>query len=1094
MKIQRKIQEFWNSMFETPSDECGNLLGYSYYAFISYTEKDEKWAEWLQWELEHYCIPTKVRSEYKELPARIRPVFFYKNDLAGAHLSGAIKKELEQSKYLIVVCSQASANKEWVNDEVHIFKEELGRGDKIIPFVVDGEINTDNIEQECLPRPIRNLPREKQLRCIDVRDYGKNKALVNIVSTLLDIRFDILWNRFKREQHQRFAIRCAVFALLTVVLFGCLDYFLHTKYDFFIDIADCYGMPTGIMQINKDEAKGHYRLYRFEKRRGLLRRVVYVDCDGNPQNHTNSELADRPCIQELLYNNGELAVINCKDATNKTLYIMHLSKDKLAADLKDEDENLSANFIYSSTSVDQGKSLFQQTTFLDQFLKTPSKIGRYIYERDDEGYITKKIYARHSADNDIGMDANGISGFEYERDSLHRVTRIRFLDNHYEYKSNNLGVAGKKYEYDIYGNLTVAEYVDKGGNLKYNEHHWAKAIDKYDAKGYCIEERLFGTDGEPCFSAYGYHKMVVSTNGNKESFFFYDIHNNPSYTLPLGEEPGGYSVRTNIRNKKGQIVEMQFMDSQGKPCYNQNHQAIIKVEYDDNGLVTDIRNYDTENRPCSNNNGFFHQKMSYNQKGNLTETCIYNNSERPVQNIIGIHKIQNKYDSSGYRIVESHAYNQENMPMNCYLFNGAAWVKFGYHGSSNWVSDLSFYGVDNEPIETVTGARVSFERDLDGQVRVCKYYNYCNGNYELYSNYNHCAIMEIEYNEMGMMINRCFYDENKNPTLQSGVFQISLSYTKTGQVEKICLYDTLHVLYLGPEGWAMQKFNYKNGVISSNSYYGEGGDDDSIEIMGVFRYQYEIDECGYVLSQSAFNKVMRPTINLQIGAHKVVNIYDENRRNIGRDYYDAVNLKPFVRIRLKLNQRGLQTEQTAYNTQNELVESPLNMGVAKIQSRYDNQDRVIYMCATDKNGEKMNTVDGFAECIFSYDNDIYETVYLDSNRNVVNNNSLNDPFGYMLLYITETGQRLFRKTIKLSYDNEKETVREAYSFDKQNEKIHMAIQLDDWQVQVYDVSNNKQINFYSFEDEYDEYVHIVDSIQNDIEMKYGKPKLYKYVE
>lgn len=95
MNIQREIQKLWNGLFKSSSDNNIKISGYSYYAFIGYTEKDEKWAEWLQWELEHYKIPTKVRNEHKELPVKIKPVFWYKNDLAGAHLSGAIKKELE---------------------------------------------------------------------------------------------------------------------------------------------------------------------------------------------------------------------------------------------------------------------------------------------------------------------------------------------------------------------------------------------------------------------------------------------------------------------------------------------------------------------------------------------------------------------------------------------------------------------------------------------------------------------------------------------------------------------------------------------------------------------------------------------------------------------------------------------------------------------------------------------------------------------------------------------------------------------------------------------------------------------------------------
>ena len=292
-----------------------------------------------------------------------------------------------------------------------------------------------------------------------------------------------------------------------------------------MSMEDCNGMPTGIIKVNNDDSKNHYRLYRFEKRRGMLQRVVFVDGDGNPQNHTDTEHSDRPSIHELTYNKGELATIVCKDAALNTLYVMHLSKDKLAADLKDGDENQAANFIYSSSSVDQGWSSIQQFTYLDRILKSPSKIGRYLYERDEDGYITKIMFARHNGDNDdISMDANGISGFEYERDSLHRVKRIRFLNSHREYTTNNMGVAGKKYKYDNNGNLVVAEYVDKNGRLNYNEQHWAKAVDTYDKKGMPVETRLYGTDGKPCVSTFGFHRLTVAFKKHSETLSFYETY------------------------------------------------------------------------------------------------------------------------------------------------------------------------------------------------------------------------------------------------------------------------------------------------------------------------------------------------------------------------------------------------------------------------------------------------------------------------------------------------------------------------------------------------------------------------------------------
>lgn len=39
---------------------------------------------------------------------------------------------------------------------------------------------------------------------------------------------------------------------------------------------------------------------------------------------------------------------------------------------------------------------------------------------------------------------------------------------------------------------------------------------------------------------------------------------------------------------------------------------------------------------------------------------------------------------------------------------------------------------------------------------------------------------------------------------------------------------------------------------------------------------------------------------------------------------------------------------------------------------------------------------------------------------------------------------------------------------------------------------NEMNSYYCFDDEYDDYVHELDSIQHEVELKYGRPKLYHY--
>ena len=96
-----------------------------YFAFISYKREDEKWAKWLQEKLEHYRFPTNLNGR-TDLPKSIRPTFRDVTDLTPGLLAEEIKKALNDSQWLIVVCSPRSAKSQWVCKEAQTFID-LGR-------------------------------------------------------------------------------------------------------------------------------------------------------------------------------------------------------------------------------------------------------------------------------------------------------------------------------------------------------------------------------------------------------------------------------------------------------------------------------------------------------------------------------------------------------------------------------------------------------------------------------------------------------------------------------------------------------------------------------------------------------------------------------------------------------------------------------------------------------------------------------------------------------------------------------------------------------------------------------------------------------
>lgn len=172
-----------------------------YFAFISYKREDEEWAKWLQHKLEHYKLPSNLNGR-SDLPKEIRPIFRDKSDLAGGVLAEEINDALENSQYLIVICSPHAAHSEWVSKEVKAFID-MGRSDKIIPFIIGGTAHAQNPEEECFPVTLREMPADQELLGVNINEMGRDAAAVKVVAQMFGLKFDELWQRWEREQKRR---------------------------------------------------------------------------------------------------------------------------------------------------------------------------------------------------------------------------------------------------------------------------------------------------------------------------------------------------------------------------------------------------------------------------------------------------------------------------------------------------------------------------------------------------------------------------------------------------------------------------------------------------------------------------------------------------------------------------------------------------------------------------------------------------------------------------------------------------------------------------------------------------------------------------
>jgi hypothetical protein len=210
---------------------------FKYWAFISYSHRDAAWAEWLHRSLEHYYVPGSLvgrPSRNGPLPPRLIPVFRDRDELSAAHDLGLyIKSSLALSRHLVVICSRNSVKSKYVDGEIRYYKS-LGREDRVLCLIVDGEPDCGDPARECFPEAVRFLvgPDEKILTeraspiASDARPAGdgKSNALVKLLAGILGVKYDELRQRERRRRIRQGFERAALMALILAFFFGLWRY------------------------------------------------------------------------------------------------------------------------------------------------------------------------------------------------------------------------------------------------------------------------------------------------------------------------------------------------------------------------------------------------------------------------------------------------------------------------------------------------------------------------------------------------------------------------------------------------------------------------------------------------------------------------------------------------------------------------------------------------------------------------------------------------------------------------------------------------------------------------------------------------------
>lgn len=198
---------------------------YKYFAFISYNSKDTAWGKRLQRKLENYRMPSALCSEHGWKHTPLNPIFFAPTDIQPGGLTAELQERLKASRNLIVICSPNSAKSEWVGKEIEFFHS-LGRTDHIHFFIVDGKPHSGNKDTECF-NPIVDTLGMPEILGVNIHEkisrwswVNKERAYVQLITKLLGVEFDSIWQRHKRMMIQQIVAWAAGIVTVLVALLG----------------------------------------------------------------------------------------------------------------------------------------------------------------------------------------------------------------------------------------------------------------------------------------------------------------------------------------------------------------------------------------------------------------------------------------------------------------------------------------------------------------------------------------------------------------------------------------------------------------------------------------------------------------------------------------------------------------------------------------------------------------------------------------------------------------------------------------------------------------------------------------------------------
>ncbi|MCR4990531.1 MAG: toll/interleukin-1 receptor domain-containing protein [Lachnospiraceae bacterium] len=235
-----------------------------YDAFISYrhSELDSKVAIELHRKLERFRLPANIRKNFPKDHQRIERVFRDQDELPLAeNLSDPIEQALQNSDFLIVICTPRLPESKWCQKEMETFKKLHGQ-ERILAILAEGEpeqsfpkaicfrevVSKDENGNEVVTKtPVEPLAADVRSESAKKRSRMIDDAILRMAAPMFGLGYDDLKQRHREQKIKRIALVSGIVAALSMV-FGLV----------FLGLALKINSQKNVIKAQHDELEAQY--------------------------------------------------------------------------------------------------------------------------------------------------------------------------------------------------------------------------------------------------------------------------------------------------------------------------------------------------------------------------------------------------------------------------------------------------------------------------------------------------------------------------------------------------------------------------------------------------------------------------------------------------------------------------------------------------------------------------------------------------------------------------------------------------------------------------------------------------------------------